>query len=147
MLAQKDILDAVDAELTALFPGLKLYRNLVPVNFDRPSAMTRLTAQTMEFRTRDTVQRGACAVITLFSPVDSYHNTDVDDLFAQSDQVMEHFSAPCMSVCDRFLDIGRVTCNVEADFAEVTVPLAWDDDRKLERQTAQTMEILHLEME
>ena len=147
MLTQKQILDAVDAELIKLFPGITVYRNLVPTEFVRPSAMTRLTGQTMAVRTLSTVQRTATVLVTLFCPVDDHHSTDADTLGAQADTVMEHFSAPGLPAAGRVLEIGTVACNPQADFAEVTIPLSWDDDRAVERPAYEMMETLHLEME
>lgn len=147
MLTQKQILDAVDGELSKLFPGITLYRNTVPTEFARPSAMTRVSRQTMALRTLSTVQRTMDVVITLFCPVDDYHDTDADALGAQADGVMEHFSAPGLPVADRVLDIGKVDCTSQADFAEVTIPLSWDDDRAVEQPENETMETLNVRME
>ena len=145
MLSQKEILDAVDRELLTLFPGLTLYRNDTPSNFKRPSAMTRLTNQTMATRTTRSVDRQATVTAVLFCPVDDFHNTDVDALFAMSDLVMEHFSSPALPVADRFLDIGSIQCNVQADFAEIKIPLTWDDDRQCKTTQKDLMQILHLD--
>ena len=147
MLTQKQILDAVDEQLDALFQGIKLYRNVVPNSFVRPSAMTRVSKQTMALRTLSTVQRTMDVLITLFCEVDDYHNTDADELSLQIDKVMEHFSAPGVPVADRVLDIGQMTCNPQADFAEITVSLSWDDDRVVNRPEYETMENLNVRME
>lgn len=147
MLTQKQILDAVDEQLARLFTDITLYRNAEPTEFERPSAMTRISSQTMAMRTFRTVQRTVNVLVTLFCKVDDYHNTDIDDLFKQSDRVMEHFSAPGLKVADRTLDIGTVTCNPQADFAEITIPLTWDDDRAVEYPQHETMEHLNVRME
>ena len=146
MIQRTEIQTAVEAQLLSLFPALKghLYRNRVPVDFARPAAMTLLQSDTMECRSHDTVVRSITALVTLFCPVDEYHNSDVDTLSAMSDAVLEHFSAPGMEVGDRWLDIGTVQANVQLDYAEVRVPLSWDDDRKTSKDAAALMETLHL---
>lgn len=148
MIQRTEIQTAVEAQLLSLFPALKghLYRNRVPVDFARPAAMTLLQSDTMECRSHDTVVRSITALVTLFCPVDEYHNSDVDTLSAMSDAVLEHFSAPGMEVGDRWLDIGKVSSNVQYDYAEVSIPLSWDDDRAMSKETTALMETLHLDV-
>ena len=131
MIQRTEIQTAVEEQLLILFPALKghLYRNRVPVDFERPAAMTLLQSDTME------------------CPVDEYHNSDMDTLSAMSDAVLEHFSAPGMEVGDRWLDIGKVSSNVQYDYAEVSIPLSWDDDRTMNKEAAALMETLHLRLD
>ena len=109
--------------------------------------MTFLQSDTMECRSHDTVARSITALVTLFCPVDEYHNSDMDTLSAMSDAVLEHFSAPGMEVGDRWLDIGKVSSNVQYDYAEVSIPLSWDDDRTMNKEAAALMETLHLRLD
>lgn len=148
MIQRTEIQTAVEEQLLILFPALKghLYRNRVPVDFERPAAMTLLQSDTMECRSHDTVARSITALVTLFCPVDEYHNSDMDTLSAMSDAVLEHFSAPGMEVGDRWLDIGKVSSNVQYDYAEVSIPLSWDDDRTMNKEAAALMETLHLRL-
>ena len=148
MLTQKELLDAVDTELTRLFgSGFPLYRNLVPVDFVRPSAMTRISRQEMSCLNRFFVQRTAIVMITLFAETDAYHNTDMDALFAISDKVMEHFSSPCLPVESRFLDLGTVTCTQYADYVELSVPVSWEDDRVQSKTAHEFMGDVNLRLE
>lgn len=149
MIARAEIQGEVEKQLLKLFPGLEghLYRNRVPVDFVRPSAMTLLQDDTMEMRTHDTVARSVTALVTLFCPVDEYHNSDMDALSAMSDATLEHFSALGMNVGDRWLDIGKVSSNVQLDYAEVSIPLSWDDDRKMSKDMAELMGALHLSVD
>lgn len=149
MIARAEIQAEVDQQLLLLFPGLEghLYHNRVPVDFARPAAMTLLQGDTMECRSHDTVARSVTALVTLFCPVDEYHNSDMDALSAMTDTVMEHFSAPGIEVSDRWLDIGKVSSNVQLDYAEVSIPLSWDDDRKMSEDTAELMGMLHLSVD
>lgn len=149
MITRAEIQGEVEKQLLKLFPGLEghLYRNRVPVDFERPAAMTLLQGDTMECRSHDTVARSVTALVTLFCPVDAYHNSDMDALSAMSDAVLEHFSALGVNVGDRWLDIGKVSSNVQLDYAEVSIPLSWDDDRKISKDTAELMGAFHLSVD
>lgn len=149
MITRAEIQGEVEKQLLKLFPGLEghLYRNRVPVDFERPAAMTLLQGDTMECRSHDTVARSVTALVTLFCPVDAYHNSDMDALSAMSDAALEHFSALGIEVGDRWLDIGKVSSNVQLDYAEVSIPLSWDDDRKISKDTAELMGALHLSVD
>lgn len=146
MITRRDIHEAAEDQLLKLFPAMRdhMHRNLVPTQFARPAAMTRLADETMRFRTNTTVARSATLVITLFCPVDDYHNADVNVMSAMTDMVMEHFSAPYLPVGDRALDIGAVRCDLNLDYAEVMIPLEWDDDRKASAETQELMNEAHL---
>ena len=148
MITRAEIQEEVEKQLLKLFPGLDghLYRNRVPVDFERPAAMTLLQGDTMECRSHDTVARSVTALVTLFCPVDEYHNSDMDALSAMSDAALEHFSALGIEVGDRWLDIGKVSSNVQYDYAEVSIPLSWDDDRAMSKETTALMETLHLDV-
>lgn len=146
MIERTQIQAAAEQALLALFPAMegRLHRNLMPTGFERPAAMTVLSEDAMQYRTAATVARSVTVVITLFCPVDEYHNSDMDTLSAMTDAVLEHFSAPGMTVGDRWLDIGTVQANVQLDYAEVRVPLSWDDDRKTSKDAAALVETVHL---
>ena len=52
-----------------------------------------------------------------------------------------------MEAGDRWLDIGKVSSNVQYDYAEVSIPLSWDDDRTMNKEAAALMETLHLRLD
>ena len=149
MISRNEIQTEIEKQILILFPALEghLYRNRVPVDFARPAAMTLLQSDTMACRSHDTVARSVTVRVTLFCPVDAYHNSDMDVLSAMSDATLEHFSAPGIAVGDRWLDIGTVDSNVQYDYAEVSIPFSWDDDRKINTNAAALMETLHLSVD
>lgn len=131
MLRQKEILDAVESLVQERFPTLKAYRNLVRKNFDRPSFLVACRKPAMEDATSRTVDRTVQVAITLFASVDDYHDSQMDDLADLLDNAMELFSCGAIGVKDRYLDVGSVTGEVGYDYAELVVPLSWQDDREL----------------
>lgn len=144
MITKTQIMDAAAEQLQTLFPEMTLYRNRTPTNFARPSALISLTGETMACRTSQTVSRGITLVLDLFVEVDDYHFSQIDTLNAMADVVMEHFSAPALPVSDRALDIGQIKCEVNYDYAEISIPLSWDDTRKLETEQRELIESLKL---
>lgn len=144
MITHEELMDRAAEEIGALFPQIgesgRIYRNLTPTQFDRPAAMVRITGEKMRCFSGQLVNRTAVLEITLFCPVDEYHNSDEAVLGGMLDSVMETFSAPGIDVGRRFLDIGEVAGEVQLDYAQVNVPLAWQDDRKRTPETVQMME-------
>ena len=130
MLRGKEILDALEREALAVFPGRTMYRTLVREGFTRPSCLVELGEQTMEDAARWTVERTVLAKLTIFEPVDEYHDTQVDVLVDKLSLAMAHFSAGCLHVGDRYLDIGKVKGERFYDYAELTFTLSWQDDRE-----------------
>ena len=131
MVRVKDILDALEAELKALFPGETVYRNPIRKDLDRPSAYVELGKMTMEDAARQMVDRTAQAKITLFVPVsEGYHDGDVDVLADRLTLALLWFSDGALSVGDRWLDLEKVTGEYFNDYAELTFTLRWMDERK-----------------
>lgn len=148
MVKRSEIAAAAERELRQLFPGLEaVYHDLVPTQFTRPSAMIALSGETMALRTLHTVARSVDLTLLLFCPVDAYHKADRYVLSAMADCTMEHFSAPGLPVAGRVLDIGAIKAVVGADYAELTVPLSWDDDRVQAKETAQLLEKVRLRIQ
>lgn len=148
MVRRTEILDAADQQLRQLFPGLAaVYRDLVPTQFVRPSAMVALEEETMALRTRVTVARTMELTVLLFCPVDAYHNAQTETLSAMADAALEHFSAPGLPVGDRVLEIGTVKVSLGADYAALAIPLAWDDGRIQAAEGVQLLERAHLSIQ
>lgn len=148
MVKRSEIAAAAERELRQLFPGLEaVYHDLVPTQFTRPSAMIALSGETMALRTLRTVARSVDLTLLLFCPVDAYHKADRQVMSAMADCTMEHFSAPGLPVDGRVLDIGTIKVVVGTDYAELTIPLSWDDDRRAQEDTAQLLERVQLRIQ
>ena len=130
MLRSNDILDALEETARAVFPGGTVYRNLVRQGFERPSCMVEVRRLTMEDAARWLVERTARAKLTLFEPVDDYHDTQVELLGDKLDLLMAHVSGGTLAVGDRHLDVEDVEGECFNDFATLTFTLRWTDDRE-----------------
>lgn len=140
MIKQKEILDSVEQLLLGRFPDMKAYRNMVRQGFQRPSFLVAGGKQTMADATARTVERTAQVKITFFVPVDDYHDSQVDELSDLLVGGMELFSCRAIAVKDRYLDVGDVSGEAGYDFAELTVPLSWQDDRDITPVAAEPLE-------
>ena len=60
---------------------------------------------------------------------------------------MELFSCRAIAVGDRYLDVGDVAGEVGSDFAQVTVPLSWQDDRELPEDASVPAKEIVIEIE
>lgn len=129
MLTVKSILDAGAALAEEVWPGGKVYINVVPVNFVRPSCLVEVTGLTSEPESRRTAARTANLRITRFQRVDDRHSVQVEVLAEELALLMDRASEPVLWVGDRALDVGRCTGSYENDYCELTVPLSWIDDR------------------
>lgn len=147
MLKQKEIMDAVEDLVQERFPTMKAYRNLVRKNFDRPSFLVACRKPSMEDATARTVDRTVQVAVTLFVQVDDYHDSQMNELADLMDNAMELFSCGAIGVKDRYLDVGSVTGEVGYDYAELVVPLSWQDDRELHEQEYQPIKEVDLAIE
>ena len=147
MVAIKDILDSVEELLQERFPGHKAYRSLVRQGFARPSFLVAAGKQTMADATARAVERTAQVAITLFAPVDDYHDSHLDMLAEALASAMELFSCRAIAVGDRYLDVGDVAGEVGYDYAELTVPLSWQDDRDLSEPEHDPVKYVDLDVE
>ena len=147
MVSIKSILDSVEALMRERFPTYTAYRNLVRQGFARPSFLVAAGKQTMADATARTVERTAQVVITLFAPVDDYHDSQMDTLAAALASAMELFSCRAIAVGERYLDVGDAAGEVGYDYAECTIPLSWQDDRDLNEPEYESVKHYDLEVE
>ena len=129
------------------FPQHKAYRNLVRQGFQRPSFLVAAGRQTMADATARTVERTAQVTVTLFAAVDDYHDSQAEALAGQLSSAMELFSVGAIQAGDRYLDVGTVSGTVGWDFAELTIPLSWQDDRELNEPDYAPVEHIDLVVE
>ena len=147
MVSIKAILDSVEALMRERFPTYTAYRNLVRQGFARPSFLVAAGKQTMADATARTVERSCEVRVTLFAPVDDYHDSQMDTLAAALASAMELFSCRAIVVWDRYLDVGDVAGEVGYDYAECTIPLSWQDDRDLNEPEYESVKHYDLEVE
>ena len=147
MVTIKAILDSVEALMRERFPTYTAYRNLVRQGFARPSFLVAAGKQTMADATARTVERSCEVRVTLFAPVDDYHDSQMDTLAAALASAMELFSCRAIAVGERYLDVGDAAGEVGYDYAECTIPLSWQDDRDLNEPEYESVKHYDLEVE
>ena len=147
MVSIKEILDSVEGLMRERFPTYTAYRNLVRQGFARPSFLVAAGKQTMADATARTVERSCEVRVTLFAPVDDYHDSQMDTLAAALASAMKLFSCRAIAVGDRYLDVGDVAGEVGYDYAECTIPLSWQDDRDLNEPEYESVKHYDLEVE
>lgn len=145
MLTTKNLLDGVETALGKLWPNGKVYQDITPVDFERPSTLVEVTELTMEPVSSRIVDRSATVQVTRFQKVDDYHNTQVAVLAEELTLLLNHFAVPTLAVGDRHLDVGKVSGKYENDFAWIRIPLTWEDDRETEETHRALMEHYNLE--
>lgn len=147
MVSIKEILDSVEELMQGRFPTYTAYRNLVRQGFARPSFLVAAGKQTMADATARTVERSCEVRVTLFAPVDDYHDSQMDTLAAALASAMELFSCRAIAVGERYLDVGDAAGEVGYDYAECTIPLSWQDDRDLNEPEYESVKHYDLEVE
>lgn len=129
MLTPKEIMDAVQELLEERFPEEKVYRNLTPTGFSRPSWLIYLGPIAMLDASAGCLEVRASMKVTAFVTVDEYHNSHMDELQRRMMAVQELFAVEGLRVSDRVLHVVGNTGESQFDFAEVTVTLHYQDDR------------------
>lgn len=129
MLNPNTILTALEERLGERFPGRRVYRDLVPEGFERPSFLVSLGSVEMADASCDTLDVKTQLVVTAFETVDRYHNTHVAALAGTMMLVQELFAAAYLRVGDRALHVAGNKGEYHYDYAEITVTLSYQDDR------------------
>ena len=107
MITTDQILAAIEAKLQGIFPGEKIYENLVPTKFSRPSNMVRLQKISLgPALSANVVQLQYQYVITTFSEVDDYHNSQFPVLDLRALQILGLFAPGYLKVGGRALHGG-----------------------------------------
>ena len=129
MLSFSRILSEGKALLEERFPGDEVYTNLTPNGFQRPSFLIELGEIHMVDASEDMLRVTMPLVVTAFVAVDSYHNSDMEELLTRMAAVQELFAISGLQIQDRVLHVVGNKAEYNWDFAEVTITLDYLDDR------------------
>lgn len=128
MITPNDYISAVAALLEAQFPGERVYLDVVPENFARPSNEVETAKVTMQTAGCTTVSIVTDLLIRTFVLVDAYHNSSYEALYSRVMQIMGLFACGYMTVQDpgsgerRAPKVTACTCPVTGkDYAEIRV--------------------------
>ena len=126
------MMDAVAGQVEAAFPGEKLYRNLAPMGFERPSNMVELTAIKLDSLGlgRGTVELQYQYKITTFCVVDEVHDSHLPTLDLRAMTAVAAFAQGYVKVAERAPKVTACSANTGFnDFAEVLLTLSLNVDR------------------
>lgn len=128
MISPADFSDSIEGLLKKRFPGEKIYRDLVPEDFARPS-------HEIECKTFSAVDAGGQEIdvtvtmlINTFVTVDAYHNSQFDALYRRAMAIMGLFAGKYITVSDsdtgekRAPKVNASACPITGkDYAQVTL--------------------------
>ena len=132
MIQVPDITAAIAAQVEKAFPGEKVYTDLAPRNFERPSNAVEMVGATM-----DPLSYGPGGVdflfkykISTFSKVDEVHASHLPVLDLRAMLVLGAFAAGYVQVKDRAPKVRSMEADTSLfDCAVVTLTLALTLDR------------------
>jgi len=129
MLNLKSIREAAEALLNERFPGEKVYHNMVPQEFSRPSFLIEIGSTSITDASLGLVELEVTLAITCFTNVDAYHNSHVEELEARMMSVQELFCAGYLKTQDRALHVISNKGQCFFDYATVEIILRYRDDQ------------------
>lgn len=144
--------DRLEELVTALFPGETVYRDLVPVNFARPSTLIVLDRADFDLDfSCGTVELLPVFMLTAFVPVDERHHSHLASLHSRAMALLNLFLPGYIEVGDRAVKVvSPAKLDAGYDYDTILVTLSCTVDREdLESINSQlpTMEQLHLRSE
>lgn len=130
MLTPNDIANRLELLVGSKFPGEKIYRELVPVEFERPSNL--IVQESCE----GFVDFG-CAVVelqvkfklTTFVQVDEYHHSHLQELHLRQMQLVGLFLPGYIEVGGRAPKVTELTMAGGYDYDTVTITFSYVLDR------------------
>lgn len=101
MITPNEYGDAIEALLAEAFPGEKVYREIVPENFERPCN----EIECVGFTAGAQISAGAIdtevkMVVRTFVPVDEYHNSQFSGLYRRAMTILGLFARGYIKVSD-----------------------------------------------
>ena len=129
MVSFNHVLAAVKQLLEIRFPGEDVYTNLTPANFKRPSWLVSFGEVNMGDASFACVDIALPVTVTAIVEEDEYHNSHFEELSRRMQSAMELLAMTSLAVDGRHLRVGDVTGDMNYDFASLTIPLSYQDDR------------------
>lgn len=121
------LMSAVEAAVSAKYPGEPVYTDELPKDFKRPSfaleCQKNETADVNPFL----VQRTVTVLLTCFVEVNAYGDSSREALNRRMDTLCAHFGQGYLQVEDRALRVQTDRGVGAPDFAEVTLTFTWVD--------------------
>lgn len=124
MLTPNEITTAVSAAVGMLFPGEKVYENLVPREFKRPSNLVELRGIALEELSPGGVKLRYTYKITDFVEVDARHNSHFAALDLRTMLLVGLFAKGYLKADDRALKVVSCATEHNCDYTETVVGLS-----------------------
>lgn len=141
MITQEDILDAITEEACKALPQLqRIYIDLIPAGFLRPSLLIQPVSESPEQANRGTLHVTAYFTLTIFDETDDYANSDTRRLVQWQHQLRDLFRAGHLRVKDRTVAVLASTGGRDWDKAYVEVQLEYYENRSDTVDTTPKME-------
>ena len=130
MITQLDIMDAIAALTSEKLPVLKrVYTDLVPRDFKRPSLLMEAVTQSVFAVNCKTVRVDSFFTLTIYDETDDYSNCDTCRLLGWQQDILGLFRSGFLQVGDRALSVEASTGGRDWDKAFVDIQLTYYDDR------------------
>lgn len=138
MLTPNEIADRLEALTAEIFPGEKIYRELLPNGFERPCNLIVLDDCEVD------VGLGVSAVglipsftVSTFVPVDEYHHSHLAAMHMRQTALAGLFIPGYIRVGDRAPHVEKLVLDGGYDYDTVTVSFRYAVDREEFLNTAQ----------
>ena len=127
-MTANEILDAVNARLLEQWPGRTVYRDVCPVDFDRPSFWLWTERHPITDATRFLQRHDLTARLTIFDQLDEHAEASWERLSREADEAMALLT-PVLSVGERELKLNLTAMPRQPDSATILITASWMDAR------------------
>lgn len=143
-----EIIDAVAALACERLPQLtRIYTELVPRDFERPSLLIQSVTNKIDTANRATVAVTAYLTLTLLDVTDDYAHSNMTRLLRWQQDLLELFLPGVLLVNGRALAVKASTGGRDWDKAYVDLQLTYYDDRGLPVPDQSLMETVETTIE
>lgn len=129
MIAIADVLQAVEDKLKGVWPQGKVYQNIQPKDFERPSFLVRADKAQVALLNRDGVDITLGVVVSGWVELDEQQQSKGADLAARMARVLALFYGGYISVGERCPRVVKLEGQYQADCFVVSVQLNWGEDQ------------------
>jgi len=143
MITPENIMDAIAKLACDALPELqRIYTDLTPCDFLRPSLLIELVIQTPQRANAGLVRTDAEYTLTLHDVTDDYQHSDARRLLEWQQRLLNLFRCGYLHIGDRAIAVTASTGGRDWDKAYVDLTFTWYDDKEQTTHTRPTIETL-----
>lgn len=141
-MTSDDLMEAIAAKISALWPKRMLYRDFCPADFQRPSGFLYVTNAGFTDTNIGLVEWSFEAELALFAATDAYTVESTETLRADQNAVLALFGGPSIPMGDRHIAVYAMADAPGPGEAYVKFTASWIDSRPrfLDKDTASEQE-------